>query len=30
MGDGAMKAKILFEDDKYRYFDKNGVELHGQ
>lgn len=30
MGDGAMKAKILFEDDKYRYFDKNGVELHDE
>lgn len=25
-----MKAKILFEDDKYRYFDKNGVELHDE
>ena len=25
-----MKAKILFENDKYRYFDKNGVELHDE
>lgn len=24
-----MKAKILYEGDVIRYFDKNGVELHG-
>lgn len=25
-----MKAKIIFENDEYRYFDKNGEELHNE